>query len=248
LVLYDSLQSKIENPKSNIAMALEKITRQPLAAQVADQLRTLIESGDYRVGQRLPTEPELMTQLGVGRSTVREAVQSLAHAGVLEVRQGCGTFVRALPCEAQALTRQLQVGHLVDIHEARMAVEVALARLAAMRRSDEDVQAMRAALAERERRRTAQSLNVAAFVEADLHFHLAIARASGNRVLAELYDLLTARLRPSLLAQVHAHGTSAELAQLHADLLAAVELGAADSAQRAAELLISENLAAAEPH
>jgi DNA-binding FadR family transcriptional regulator len=229
-------------------MALEKITRQPLATQVADQLRALIQDGVYRVGQRLPTEPELMTRLGVGRSTVREAVQALAHVGVLEVRQGSGTFVRALPCEAQALTRRLQVGHLVEIHEARMAVEVALARLAAQRRNEDDLQAMRVALAERERRRVVPPLDVTGFVEADLRFHLAIARASGNRVLAELYDLLTARLRPSLLAQVQIHGTSAELAQLHADLLAALERGDAEAAQRSAEALISENLAAAELH
>ncbi|RMD78800.1 MAG: FadR family transcriptional regulator, partial [Chloroflexi bacterium] len=72
------------------------ITRRRLVEQVIDHLRQQIATGTYPIGSRLPPEPQLMAQIGVGRSTVREAIRALAHEGLLEVRQGDGTYVRAL--------------------------------------------------------------------------------------------------------------------------------------------------------
>ena len=74
---------------------LKSVPRQQVVDGVIAQLEAQIEAGAFAVGDRLPTEPELMAQLGVGRSTVREAVRALAHVGLVEVRQGAGTFVRA---------------------------------------------------------------------------------------------------------------------------------------------------------
>jgi DNA-binding FadR family transcriptional regulator len=69
--------------------------RTRLVDQVIDQIRELVGSGEWPVGQRIPNEAELVKSLGVGRNTVREAVRAIAHTGILEVRQGDGTYVRA---------------------------------------------------------------------------------------------------------------------------------------------------------
>ena len=76
-------------------MPLATTRRAGLVDQVIDQMRGAITAGEWPVGRRIPPEPELVTALGVGRNTVREAVRALSHAGLLEVRQGDGTFVRA---------------------------------------------------------------------------------------------------------------------------------------------------------
>src|ERR1044072_4487498 len=76
-------------------MPLTSPQRSALADQVISQLRAQITSGDWPVGSRIPTEPELVEQLGVARNTVREAVRALARNGLLDIRQGAGTYVVA---------------------------------------------------------------------------------------------------------------------------------------------------------
>ena len=75
------------------AVAATSRSRPTLVRQVIDQLREQVASGAWPVGGRIPTEPQLVEALGVGRNTVREAVRALVHAGVLECRQGSGTYV-----------------------------------------------------------------------------------------------------------------------------------------------------------
>jgi len=86
-------------------VSLTSTRRSGLVDQVIDQLRQAIADGEWPVGQRIPAEPELVAALGVGRNTVREAVRALSHAGLLEVRQGDGTFVRATSELSGALRR-----------------------------------------------------------------------------------------------------------------------------------------------
>lgn len=76
-------------------MALGHPRRAGLSDQVIAELRNQITSGEWPVGSRIPTEPELVEQLGVARNTVREAVRALAHNGLLDIRQGSGTYVIA---------------------------------------------------------------------------------------------------------------------------------------------------------
>ena len=76
-------------------MTLQHAERLSLVERVIDQLRTQITAGSWECGERIPTEPQLSDMLGVGRNTVREAVRALVHTGLLEVRQGAGTFVRS---------------------------------------------------------------------------------------------------------------------------------------------------------
>src|SRR5919205_2138198 len=76
-------------------MTLSTSHRQPLADEVTAKLREMIQTGEWQLQQRIPSESELMSGLGVSRGTLREAVKALAHSGMLEVRRGDGTYVRA---------------------------------------------------------------------------------------------------------------------------------------------------------
>ena len=116
-------------------MPLATTRRAGLVDQVIDQMRSAITTGEWRVGERIPTEPELVTALGVGRNTVREAVRALAHAGLLEVRQGDGTFVRATS-ELSGAVKRLCGSELRDVLEVRRTLEVEGARLAATARTE----------------------------------------------------------------------------------------------------------------
>ncbi|MER7970563.1 GntR family transcriptional regulator, partial [Streptomyces sp. NPDC096080] len=120
----------------------------PLVEQAADRLRARITDGHWPVGTRLPGETTLAKELGVGRSTVREALRALAGAGLVRPRQGAGVFVIATAPAADWPTR-LRRAAVTEVYEVRTAVEVHAARLAARRRTPADVTALQAALAAR---------------------------------------------------------------------------------------------------
>lgn len=174
--------------------------RTPLVDQVIAQLRAQITSGEWPVGSRIPTEPELVEQLGVARNTVREAVRALAHSGLLDIRQGAGTFVRTTSELAAVMRRRYGDAHLSDLRELRRALEVEAARLAARRRTDADLRAVDAALDRRER--AWESGDVEAFVEADSALHHALVSAAGNTALLDLYADLGDVVRDVLRADV----------------------------------------------
>ncbi|GAA4204125.1 FadR/GntR family transcriptional regulator [Actinocatenispora rupis] len=177
-------------------MPLRNASRTPLVESVIDQLREAIASGEWPVGSRIPTEPDLVAQLGVGRNTLREAVRALAHLGLLESRQGAGTYVRADSELAGAVRRRLAHAELRDLMEVRRAFEVEAARLAALRRTEEDLVVLRAALRARDEAWDAQDADV--FVETDARFHHTVAECAHNRVLAELYADFGVQLRDIL--------------------------------------------------
>lgn len=162
--------------------------RRSLIDQVIETLRTEVSSGRWPVGTRIPTEPELTALTGTGRNTVREAVQALVHAGLLERRQGSGTYVVADSELAVAVGRRLADARRRDVLEVRRTLEVGAARLAASRRSPRDAKQLAALLEERSRARAAGDLD--ALADSDVRLHRAIAVASRNPVLAELYDHL----------------------------------------------------------
>src|SRR5437763_16585849 len=129
-------------------MPLATTRRAGLVDQAIEQLREAIKQGECQVGQRIPTETALAEGLGVGRNTVREAVRALAHSGLLEVRQGDGTYVRATS-EVSGAIRRLCGTELREVLQVRRSLEVEGARLAASARTDEEVANLRALLARR---------------------------------------------------------------------------------------------------
>ncbi|WP_055587763.1 FadR/GntR family transcriptional regulator [Streptacidiphilus griseoplanus] len=178
-------------------MALSSARRTPLSDQVIAQLRAQITSGEWPVGSRIPTETELVGQLGVARNTVREAVRALAHNGLLDIRQGSGTYVLATSELAGVMHRRFAEADPAGVAELRETLEASAAALAARRRTARDLELMTVAL---ERREEAwRSGDPEAFVQADAAFHQAVVAAAHNEVLAALYadlgEVLRAHLR-----------------------------------------------------
>jgi DNA-binding FadR family transcriptional regulator len=201
--------------------------RSALADQVIARLRAQITSGAWPVGSRIPTEPELVEQLGVARNTVREAVRALAHNGLLDIRQGSGTYVLATSELAGVMHRRFAGADPRHIAELRAALEASAAALAARRRTESDLKLLDAVLDRRER--AWESGDAEAFVETDVTLHLAVVAASHNEVITELYADLGEVLRDFLRAEV------SEVLRLdqhvdHARLLDAIQAGDADTA------------------
>ena len=224
-------------------MPLTSLRRSPLADLAVSQLREQVLSGQWPLGSRLPAETELAQRLEVGRSTVREAVRALVHAGLLETRQGSGTYVRSVTAGVGWEPR-LRRAAVLEVYEVREALEVQAARLAASRRTRADITALYARLAERERAR-ARGLD-ADFVEVDLAYHRAVVAVAHNPLLTEMFDSFAAVLREALIAVSSDRGLgdlSGEEAA-HGQLAAAIEAGDAAAAERAAHDHIDPTAAA----
>jgi GntR family transcriptional repressor for pyruvate dehydrogenase complex len=199
-----------------------QVKRNDLAAQVIEGVRALIAKRSYRVGDRLPSEGELCALFGVGRSTLREAMRVLAHRGTVDVRHGDGTFVASRGLR-KSFEERIGRAALKDVYEARSILELPLAELAAERRDNRDIAAMRVALRKRERACVAG--DVALYAEADFVFHLAVAKAAKNRALFDLYESLVHVVAPLLAAATTPDYIRTERDDLHAALCAAIEAG-----------------------
>ena len=173
------------------------VQRTSMADQTADVLLGRIRAEEWGLGARLPGETTLAAQLGVGRSTVREAIRQLSGRGVLSARQGAGVFVAALDVRDD-WDAVLQRADIVSVIEARTAIESEAAALAAERRTANDLRAIRRALTVREQRRS----DLEEHVDADLAFHRAIVVAAANPILTELFDGFTPRLRQTMIAML----------------------------------------------
>lgn len=162
--------------------------RTNLIDQAVGRLRKQITSGAWPVGTRIPPEPELTELIGVGRNTVREAVQSLVHAGMLERRQGSGTYVISDSELGTAMGRQIAGAHQRDVLEVRRCLEVEAARLASQRRTETQLAELTELHDQRAAAYATGDLDTA--TEADLAFHRRIAEAAGNPVLLAIYETL----------------------------------------------------------
>ncbi|MFI8523961.1 FadR/GntR family transcriptional regulator [Promicromonospora sukumoe] len=178
-------------------MPLATTHRVGLVDQVIEQLRTAVREGEWPIGERIPTEPALCEQLGVGRNTIREAVRALAHTGLLEVRQGDGTYVRATS-EVSGAIRRLAGSELREVLQVRRTLEVEGARLAATERTEEEVAELRALLARRATELAEDRWED--FARTDAEFHGAVVRAGHNGLLTELYLGLTEVITASVAA------------------------------------------------
>jgi DNA-binding FadR family transcriptional regulator len=223
-------------------MPLTATPRTKLVDQVIDQIRQLVGSGEWPVGQRIPIESELVKSLGVGRNTVREAVRALAQTGILEVRQGDGTYVRATS-EVSGALRRLWGSELRDVLQVRRALEVEGTRLAAINRTAEDVAHMKLLL--RRRDASLRTGDMAEFATLDTEFHLAVVSSSHNEMLTELYRGLV----EAIAASVAAISTMPVDVDDHHDLLAHVAAGKPEEAAGIVAALLDRALAdvSAEP-
>jgi GntR family transcriptional repressor for pyruvate dehydrogenase complex len=174
----------MQEPNSKVT--LSPAPRRKLTETVAEQLVAAIR--DLPPGTKVPSERELTKELGVGRSTVREALNGLAMLGVVEIRHGQGVFVTGEPAqvgEPSSITAALERGVTNEFIEARLIVEVEVARLAARRRTDEDLARLSAALDEQEARLRG---DLATLVDLAAHFNVLLAEAAHNEVLSAMIE------------------------------------------------------------
>ncbi|MGV9378280.1 FadR/GntR family transcriptional regulator [Nonomuraea sp. NPDC003707] len=228
-------------------MPLGSLRPSPLVEQATQHLREQITQGEWPVGTRLPGENALAKALGVGRSTVREALRALAGAGLVQARQGSGVFVIATAITtaiAEDWPARLRRAAITDVYEVRMMVETQAARMAAQRRTEEDVAALEEALAARAR---AASQDDAAFVDADIALHAAVVAAAGNPVLTDLFAEFAPALREGLIGLVEVLGLRAHDRNpghdTHAELVAAVRDGDGDAAGAILQAELEQTLA-----
>ena len=168
------------------------INRKTLAEEVADKIQEQISLGHYQVNEKLPIEPELMKTFGVGRSSIREAIKLLSNAGLLKVLQGVGTFVEQSGSR-EPLDLRLKRANVEDLNEVRQLLEMKIAEKAALNRTDKDIELIKKHLTDR--KIAADQGLTAVCIEADIQFHIAIARASKNEILADLYQGASVHLK-----------------------------------------------------
>jgi len=217
----------------NPALAnIDPITREPISTQVARRLVEFILSGQVEPGTRMPSERALAEAFGVGRSAMREALKALSLIGLVEVKQGDGTYLRK--ADSALLPELIEWGLLLgeqrtlDLVEARQEIEVVIAGLAARRRTDADIAELAAILTKME-----LAASLTAFVEADVQFHLRLAMAAGNSALRDIHSSVQALLRTWIARVVTASGDTLPSYSEHVPILDAVVRGDAPAAQLA---------------
>jgi GntR family transcriptional regulator, transcriptional repressor for pyruvate dehydrogenase complex len=208
---------------------------QTLAERVAADLRAEIVARRLRPGDRLPGEIEHARRLGVSRGIVREGRRQLVAAGLIEVANGRRAVVsklRAAPLDgflANAVaTRQLAIGEVLEL---RRALEIAIAGLAARRRTAADIAAL-ARLVEQMRATVGRMI----YLKHDLAFHVALARATQNPLFVMLIESMRDPLAASMRASHVRRRGARDFAQAHAAheaILAAVNAGDGTAAERA---------------
>jgi len=216
-----------------------------LAQGVIEQIGASVKQGILKPGDKLPTESSLMTQHGVSRTVVREAISHLQASGLVQTRHGIGTFVLDRPQTGLGLDAEniLTLRDVLAILELRIGVETETAGLAAARRSEEQVRELAGALAEMQQ---AMAEGISA-VEPDKRFHLLIAQATGNRyfvdILAQLGNAIIprARLNTPVLEQDKPADFLERVSREHDDIFRAIERRDPEAARAAMRMHLSNS-------
>ncbi|HSI56929.1 MAG TPA: FadR/GntR family transcriptional regulator [Ideonella sp.] len=217
-----------------------------LTHELVEALTGQLRSGQIRPGDKLPTESAIMQSFGVSRGVVREALSRLQAAGLVQTHHGVGTFaLDAHSAEGQAEGRfhlespaHAGLADMLEVLELRASLEPASAAMAAMRRSEDHLQAMRAALADF----AAHLSAVGETVAPDFRFHFAIAQATGNRYFSELMHQLglsvipRTRVSSARLDESQRERHLQKVHQEHLDIYAAIERRDPDGARAAMHL------------
>ncbi|MHA6577537.1 FadR/GntR family transcriptional regulator [Pseudomonas yamanorum] len=212
------------------------LIKRSLVDQALEQLRQRITQGVWAIGERLPTEPELSAELGISRNTVREAMRVLAFSGLIEIRQGDGSYLRSMTDPLGAM-KALSHCTLAQAQETRQILEVEAIGLAALRRTDEDLVALRAAL------RTSGDHyhgDLEHYIRCDLVFHKRLVDAAHNPALSELYQYFSSIVGAQLRQTLNIQPRRQAVFDLHGALLDAVEQQDPERAKALSRQLINE--------
>ncbi len=205
-----------------MSLSLKPIKPKRVSDQVFDQLRELISRGKLRPGDRLMTERDLAQALSVSRTTVRNAISKLVVLGLLEHRQGQGTFVRTPDDEGKnplALAMGAEDATLEDLLEVRMGLECNAAALAAERAEEEDIRFLEESIKEMVEETSMGRLGT----EADVSFHMAISYATKNpvqvHIMRNFYDFFFFGIKENLFYLYEEQGRIEMIIQQHTRIL-----------------------------
>ena len=215
----------------------EKSAREPEGSteQVVSHVRTLIERGEVRPGDRLPAERDLALQIGVSRPTVRAGLRALAAMGVVQSRHGSGTFIPSGPpslgTEALSFLAALHGFTREEMYETRRIMEVGAAGLAAERATPDQI----ATLAEEVAGMFASMDDPRVFLLHDINFHRAVAAASGNPIVASIVEMVSALYyeRRRDTAMRASDRDLRDAAEMHRKIYQAIRAHEAETARRA---------------
>jgi GntR family transcriptional regulator, transcriptional repressor for pyruvate dehydrogenase complex len=195
-----------------------------LTDQAITKIKELIVEGEFAPGARLPREKELAARLGLSRNSLREAVRALTLIGVLEPRQGDGTYVTSLEPDlllaGTSFVSDLLTGPtLRELYQVRRILEPAATAMATPRLTDDDLAALERCLERMDAAETTQ-----AFIDADVDFHRIIVNACGNATLASLIQNLSGgTIRARVWRAIREQGAVESTRRLHHDIFRALE-------------------------
>lgn len=204
--------------------------RTSLVDVVADGLRSELAEGGWKIGDKLPVEAALAARFGVSKGTVRQAVASLAAAGLLDVRQGAGTYVRG-NVDAVETVRRIRRSALRDQFEVRCGLEVQAARLAAERATPAELEELRSLLSGRGVF-SGHPEDHDAFVAADFRFHEGIVAAAHNPALSETYRFFADAIQQTIASTLGVDVPEPDLEE-HGGLVNAIASGDPERADAA---------------
>lgn len=201
---------------------LKPVARESLVDRLAGEIRGSINSGDYTVGERLPTIMEMARRFGVGHPTVREALKKLEAIGVLEIRHGSGVYVTRTQdvfVMASDYSGKVTKKLLLDLIQARAPIEMQSAALASRNGTDEHFSEMRRLLTT-----AGENLdNDSVLNSVNMAFHRQIAAASGNAVMAQILDVMQTLFTDEQRLILGIFGSRKQDHQEHLSIFAALE-------------------------
>lgn len=221
----------MESPSSaNALSSLSPVTRKPLYERLVEHLRAYVVEAGLSAGDRLPSERELSERLGVSRASIRQAIVALEVQGIVEVKHGEGAFLRAPRLDTLPMAQLADLKRrLPDVLDAREAIEVKLAELAAERRTKSDLAAIDAAL-----ERMQQEIDHGTTGEQGDHdFHKIVVHAARSELLAKMYGLILEDVELSSHETVDQIGTPATLLEQDRRIGEAIKAGDGPAAARA---------------
>ncbi|MEJ8303897.1 FadR/GntR family transcriptional regulator [Saccharibacillus sacchari] len=213
----------------------EKLEKQTLSGRVYAKLEAMITNGEWEIGSRIPREADLMEKLGVSRNTLREAIRGLVQVGLLETRQGDGTFVTASSELSAILAKRMSRSSVIEALEVQHALDREAAVLACLRRTDEQLRQMEQY--SKQCSETIERNDHEAYREADWMLHRTIVVASHNQLLIDLYENMFEKLQISFLFNRFIPESRSEVG--HPALIAAIRDRDAEAAVHAVDHYIA---------
>ena len=220
-----------------MSLVNERIVRKKLSDEVFSRLKLLIENGELKAGDDMPSERELMARFGVGRPAIREAMQALAGKGLVEISHG--ERAKVLQVTAESIFRQVDLpaklmlsgssDSLEHLKSARIFFERGMVREAAVKATDDDIAELHALLDK-------QGQNIGdsgLFIDADMAFHQKIAQISGNPIFAAVSGAMLGWLKSYHTEMLIWTGRENFTLAEHEEIIRAIEKRDADLAENA---------------